>query len=167
MVGASLSGRVPALRRLGAAQPVALRPRLPWPGGKPNPLAACLFLPQKSSLERLRAAPGREARGSGTPTERQPPPPAPCAARRMRGTGGPRASRGSTGRQVHAHLLPGPPPPRDSPSPFPFSKGLGTVGLEAGLLNVIGSTGTPLVCEKGFGWKEDDHRGDWEEVVNH
>lgn len=80
MVGASLSGRVPALRRLGAAQPVALRPRLPWPGGKPNPLAACLFLPQKSSLERLRAAPGREARGSGTPTERQPPPPGPVCS---------------------------------------------------------------------------------------
>lgn len=126
MVGASLSGRVPAVRRLGAAQPVALRPRLPWPGGKPNPLAACLFLPQKSSLERLRAAAGREARGSGTPTEQQPhPPPPPCAARRMRGTVvhvpavGAEARRGDS--QAPAARAP---PPRDFWSPFPFSKGI-------------------------------------------
>lgn len=36
--------------------------------GKPNPLAACPFLPQKSSLWRLRAAPGRDDWGSRTPT---------------------------------------------------------------------------------------------------
>lgn len=37
--------------------------------GKPNLLAACLFLPQKSDLWMLRAATEREAWGSRTPTE--------------------------------------------------------------------------------------------------
>lgn len=127
--------------------------RPPLASGKPSPLAACPFLPQKSSLWRRRAATGREAWGSRTPTE---PATSLCVGGRV-GTEARAVHVQETGRaaprMINRHLL-SPKLHVLSACCFHCQKTFGAICLEVGLLNLIGSDGTPLGWWKGIWWKE-------------